>query len=348
MESPLISIIIPVYNAAGFLKRTIGSVISQTYNNWELILVDDGCGRICDEYSAIDRRITVCHQTNGGVSKARNTGLKNCHGEWCCFVDSDDWLEPEYLNNFLVPGYNKYGCILQSFYVDYEINGKSEGYALPETTISNAAELEYFLEYTDGVHNGYIWHRLFRIQAIRDNKVLFPEGVSFAEDGIFFLNYIQHSELFYLTNKKGYHYIVRQGSLTSRGQKLDKLLSYKLIEGIVAPTYAIIIKCAPSDEIVKGLKKYIWNLIIAWLFERSMTNKEDYYQNISFLNNIQEKYYVDDKIGRGVFLQKSIIRIASMEPSDYNYAKLKFVLFLNKNMQIMKNKFSSIKRRLLK
>lgn len=350
MESPLISIIIPVYNADRFLKRTIDSVLSQTYINWELILVDDGAtdssGCICDEYASQDRRIAVCHQVNGGVSKARNTGINKCRGEWCCFVDSDDWLEPDYLANYLVPNYNKYGCIIQSFCIDNEINGKSKCCVLHEHIIQNASELEHFLEYTDVVHNGFLWHRLFRVQTIRENNILFPEGISFAEDGIFFLNYIQYSELFYITNKIGYHYIIRKGSLTSKGQKLDRKLCYRLIEGIIIPTDKIVKKCHPNLEIVDGLKKYNWNLIIAWLFERSMNNKDDYYSNVNFLHTIQGSSFIDTNIESGSCLFKLIVKTVCLKPSSTNYRRLNILLCLNRNVQKLNNIFKGIKQRL--
>ena len=89
-----VSIVTPVYNAEAFLRKTIESVIKQTYSNFELLLVDDGStdesGLIVDEYSKKDKRIVAIHQNNSGVSSARNTALKNATGEWVCFLDSDD------------------------------------------------------------------------------------------------------------------------------------------------------------------------------------------------------------------------------------------------------------------
>lgn len=97
--SELISLIIPVYNVRPYLKRCIESVINQTYKNLEIILVDDGSDDgsqyICDELKKIDKRITVIHQKNQGLSAARNAGIEECKGEWIAFLDSDDWIENE-------------------------------------------------------------------------------------------------------------------------------------------------------------------------------------------------------------------------------------------------------------
>lgn len=96
MEKKLVSVIIPVYKVEKYLKKCVDSVIGQTYQNLEIILVDDGspdrCGEICDEYQRIDSRIRVIHKENGGLSDARNAGIDAAHGDYLMFVDSDDYI----------------------------------------------------------------------------------------------------------------------------------------------------------------------------------------------------------------------------------------------------------------
>ena len=102
---PKISVIVPVYNVEKYLSRCIDSILAQTFMDFELILIDDGssdnCGKICDEYARKDERIVVIHQKNGGRSVARNSGIDwendNSNSEWLCFIDSDDWIHPQYL-----------------------------------------------------------------------------------------------------------------------------------------------------------------------------------------------------------------------------------------------------------
>ena len=98
-QSPLISVIVPVYNVAACLPRCLDSILSQTWKNLEILLVDDGStdesGHICEQYSKKDTRIRVIHKENGGLSSARNTGLDRASGVYIGFVDSDDWIEPE-------------------------------------------------------------------------------------------------------------------------------------------------------------------------------------------------------------------------------------------------------------
>lgn len=97
----LVSVVVPVYNVKHYLKKCIDSILDQTYHSLQIILVDDGstdgCSQICDSYSKKDIRIEVIHQKNQGLSSARNTGLQNATGKYICFIDSDDWIHPEYI-----------------------------------------------------------------------------------------------------------------------------------------------------------------------------------------------------------------------------------------------------------
>lgn len=101
-DSPLISVIVPIYKVEPYLRRCLDSIVNQTYTNLEIILVDDGspdgCPAICDEYAAKDKRIIVIHKENGGLSDARNAGLDICKGDFVYFVDSDDWIGIDTIN----------------------------------------------------------------------------------------------------------------------------------------------------------------------------------------------------------------------------------------------------------
>lgn len=102
---PLVSVIVPIYNVAPYLSACIESIVSQTYQNLEILLVDDGSldrsGKICDDYAEKDKRIKVIHKQNGGVSTARNSGMDAAAGEYLCFVDGDDYVMPDYVEYLL-------------------------------------------------------------------------------------------------------------------------------------------------------------------------------------------------------------------------------------------------------
>ena len=108
MSSSKISIIVPIYKVESYLRQCLDSILHQTYQNLEIILVDDGspdgCGAICEEYAQKDSRIHVIHQTNGGVSAARNTGLEAATGQWIGWVDPDDWIDANMFELLITEG----------------------------------------------------------------------------------------------------------------------------------------------------------------------------------------------------------------------------------------------------
>lgn len=100
---PLISVIVPVYNAERYLAKSINKFLQQTYPNFEIVLVDDGStdasGKICDDYCSNNLHVHVVHKTNGGASDTRNVGIEYAHGELICFADSDDELTHDYVDD---------------------------------------------------------------------------------------------------------------------------------------------------------------------------------------------------------------------------------------------------------
>ena len=102
MTKELISVVLPIYNVENYLDRCINSIVHQTYDNLEIILIDDGspdsCPQKCDEWAKKDNRIKVIHKKNAGLGMARNTGIENASGEYLCFCDSDDYIDLETIN----------------------------------------------------------------------------------------------------------------------------------------------------------------------------------------------------------------------------------------------------------
>ncbi len=166
--SPLISIIVPIYNTEKYLKECIDSIIAQTYENLEIILVDDGspdnCPEICDSYCKKDGRITVIHKTNSGVSDARNQGLNAAKGEYVVFVDSDDYVKPDYIET-----------LFKHANADVVVSASSVcGYFKVEEVIKNLEEIGGFVA---------PYHKLYKKEAIE--SVSFPSGIRIGEDILF-------------------------------------------------------------------------------------------------------------------------------------------------------------------
>lgn len=203
----MISIIVPVYNSENTIRKCLSSIMAQTYKDWECLVINDGStdssGQICDEYAIKDNRFRTFHKVNGGVSSARNVGLENTKGEWITFCDSDDWVYPNWLENFAM--FLAYDCqlIIQGI----------------KTTrpLGNKTSLKYGFNYfgnTSGAikclydYNllGYLFIKLFMTTIINEYKIRFDDGLTFNEDGVFVMEYLSHTQSVFSTNRIGYHY----------------------------------------------------------------------------------------------------------------------------------------------
>lgn len=192
-KPPVISIIIPVYNSERHLHRCIDSVLRQTYQDYELILVDDGSmdgsGEICESYANKDDRIKVIHQKNEGVSSARNAGLSIAEGKYITLCDSDDELLPDYLA-VMINEQEEAELVIAGFqYIDE--NGKRifepHGYGKNEQILVDGNSVEELIldEKPD-----YIFAKRFLSDKIRENQISFDVAESFGEDTLFVLTYL--------------------------------------------------------------------------------------------------------------------------------------------------------------
>lgn len=206
----MVSIIIPVYNVETYLPKCINSVLAQTYKDWELILIDDGSkdmsGFICDDYAKNDERIIVVHQDNKGVSYARNRGLSVATGQFVCFIDSDDWIDPNFLENF---SFSKYHVDLYISGALYDTYGKVFSYKkYKEAYCTTLDEISSTFIHQHLVNNGYPWGKLFRRELIQKYNLKFDTHLTIHEDHIFILQYCSHIRSMYVTETANYHYTV--------------------------------------------------------------------------------------------------------------------------------------------
>jgi glycosyltransferase involved in cell wall biosynthesis len=206
----MISFIVPVYNVQIYLVRCIESIIAQTFHDWELILINDGStdtsGEIADNYAAKDSRIKVIHKLNGGVSSARNTGIDEVRGEYICFIDSDDWIDPDFLEQFQTDKREA------DFYISgalYDVDNKVYSYKKYESFYSNNRRQigeEYARQ--NLFDNGYPWGKLYKTKLVNENHLRFNINLSIHEDHLFVFEYLSLIQSIYITNSAGYHYLV--------------------------------------------------------------------------------------------------------------------------------------------
>lgn len=213
-----VSVIVPVYKVEKYLNKCVDSIINQTLEDIEIILVDDGspdnCGKICDDYAQKDNRIVVIHKTNGGLSDARNAGLEVARGEYIGFVDSDDYIAPEMIS--LLYGVCKKnstdiaGCDLAYVYettdrVDYNSNKQ-------ESVLSSDDFFALMLDVNKYLRTG-VWNKIYKRSLF--DTVRFPKGKLFEDVGTMYKLIFQVDKITYVS-KPGYFYLKqREGAITS-------------------------------------------------------------------------------------------------------------------------------------
>ena len=214
-EKALISIIIPVYKVEKYLEKCIQSVINQTYENLQIILVDDGspdnCGKICDEYAKKDHRIEVIHKSNGGLSDARNKGLEIAKGEYIGFVDSDDYIESDMYEVL----YN----LLKQYNVDvsicnfYTVSQGKIAIKNADNGIKEYNRIEILKEILlDNDIQSYAWNKLYKRELFGEIK--YPVGKKYEDIGTTFY-LLEKCNKVVVTGKPEYYYINRQDSIVN-------------------------------------------------------------------------------------------------------------------------------------
>lgn len=283
MNSPLISIIIPVYNTADYIEDCVNSILSQTYNNYEIILVDDGSkdnsGFLCDKISESYDKIIVLHKNNGGSSSARNKGLELANGKYVMFLDSDDYINDVFCFQSLVDKLNV---------VDYDfVLFKSlKGY------ISKDKFIDYYGDYNQKVFDNFdknaifsymikynkllacCWNKIIKKSILIENNIYFKEGIV-GEDIDWIVRLFYFSDRIGMLNKV-YH-IYRQDNSSS----ITSVISQKKVNDL----YNIIVDCV---EFSKTCDAQFANIILSFMaFEYAIL-----FNNITYFDNYNEFRYV--------------------------------------------------------
>lgn len=228
-HSTLVSIIVPVYGVEAYLSTCIDSLLVQTYQNIEIILVDDEspdrCPQICDNYAVNDSRIQVFHKKNGGAASARNVGLDNASGKYVCFVDSDDVVCKTYVAALVAR--------LEATNADLAVCGYYELYKSKKEVIdcirSNRilSQKEYLLQFLDDWTCGLIWNKIFKREKI--GMVRFAEGHKI-DDEFFTYQVVMNCDKVVLFDEPLYEYRMRISSVMGASEKYEKKIILDKLE----------------------------------------------------------------------------------------------------------------------
>lgn len=278
---PKISVIVPVYNVEKYLNRCIDSILNQTFEDFELILVDDGSTdkslKICDEYKIKDGRIKVIHKKNGGVSSARNTGIDKATGEYITFVDSDDYISNDTLNILLDSNYQDSDLVISSLEMK-SYDGKRTVYDMNEKIYAtNTGILEEYIswEFPQICFCGPCAKRYNR-EIIKKMNIKFREDMALGEDTYFNLQYLMNCKKIASTDRITYFYIRDNAeSLFSKFQST----TYEQTKIVHEYTLECAKKLYCSDRVIeKEIKNYI-SILFGNLIKSINCNNKDVYLN---------------------------------------------------------------------
>lgn len=270
----MISVVIPVYNVARYLDECVISVVEQTYQEWECILVDDGSidgsGNICDEWGKKDERIRVIHQNNGGVSRARNKGIKEAKGEYVVFVDSDDWLGKEHLSKLIeasaadlvVSGVTQLGT--NGICTEYKPSCNKTFNLSADFVDDFVALNRNFLLYAPYV-------KLYKRSLLEYHNICFPVECHYGEDLQFNLNYLQYVKTLTQVEDSSYYY--RRGSDTLSTKTRPNQFEQDYEQWRLLKLFYVNrgLWLHPSKEL---LYKRLWGIVYDGIFSSATANKE--------------------------------------------------------------------------
>lgn len=285
MEEIKFSIIIPVYNCETFIEDCIKSIFKQEYNNFEIIVVDDGSTDksliICQKIATNDNRIHIYHKSNGGVSSARNKGLEHISGDYVLFVDADDMLTPKCLQNY-------YYCIIKESpdvcYQQYKI-------------IKNSVEPMYTNDYISSNNNLYkqiqiddfysffnkkwilfsaTWSKCYKTSIIKKFQIHFSININLYEDFLFLTEYLSHAKSVYIVYNTGYIYRVVKNSLSRRkNTQIENYINYILYKDLT---------CFSIGFALKAYQLWIKHIIINNYCEINKNTRYRIINTSKFLN----------------------------------------------------------------
>lgn len=222
MNAPQLSIVVPVYNVEPYLKKCIESILTQSFTDFELILVNDGStdnsGGICDEYAAKDPRIIVLHKQNGGLSSARNAGLNIVRGDYISFVDSDDYISVDCYRGNMDILYKDRTIDILEFPIYIERNGEMEKLLIPEYQEGKHlySKRDFFAFWSSGGLGvrGFVWQNIYKKELW--SLIRFKDGVAF-EDCLVQSALLEKASHVYISGIGKYVYVQREGSILHSG-----------------------------------------------------------------------------------------------------------------------------------
>lgn len=319
---PKISVIMPIYNKVRYIEKSVNSILNQTYENFELIIVDDGSSDgseiICDKFAKQDLRIKVFHIENGGASNARNIGLEKATGDYIQFIDADDFIEHNMFKNLvdiikvnrvdiIISGIKKISMQENNINILQEVLPKQKGKIERNMLFENFA----YEQYKTGIY-GFISNKLIRKKIIDKNKIRFNNNIKLAEDYEFFLHVYENIRNCYFIQYSFYNYIQ---DTDNNSLNKDTIVDYMCQIQIQLYAKQIIERNNPNKENLKWINCNITRYIYCYLYNLNFNKYTSYSSKYNYItinkDIINSISYLEQPIFNSIvlFLFKNNIKI---------------------------------------
>lgn len=266
--NPIVSIIVPIYNTEKYISKCLNSILSQTFERWEAIIVDDGSTdnsrELCSHYAQKDSRIRVIVNEHHGVSVSRNTGIKLANGEWITFVDADDEITEGYISNLLTLAnkYNEVEFVVAGYQTVNRESGNIQSFTNFEELLTEDAVRGFFTH--PKLYSNYMffpYSKLYKKEIIKRYKILFDEKMSLGEDRVFVLQYLNQVHNVVFSPYHDYNIIFdNSGNSLSTKKRCpqDYFENFQMGYQTLQSLY--------QQHAIESIKKYIDNFIVDRIF----------------------------------------------------------------------------------
>lgn len=286
-----ISIIVPVYQAESTIKKCVDSILEQNFTDFELILVDDGStdlgGHLCDEYAKQDTRVIVLHKKNGGVASARNLGIENAKGEWCMFVDSDDWLdEPDYLAALYSNSTNTQIVVSGFKYYYNRETADPQSLCQQNKLFTGQDYVDFVSSQLISTNFVVVWAKLFKTEVIKNNHLLFDLKMNVVEDAQFLHSYLAKCDTIAICINIGYAFSINicDHSKYMLNAEQTQYQTAAIMEGL---HYLTRLKGIANSDYNDYIRFYFCRLYCKYIFANNLFWKESI-DNINIV--LKDKY----------------------------------------------------------
>lgn len=326
-----ISVIVPVYNVELYLIKCLDSIINQTYENLEIILVNDGStdnsGKICDQYKGIDKRILVIHKENGGLSSARNTGINVATGEFIGFIDSDDWIEPDYYE-LLYNGISKYKSDISVVHLRKVTNNDEKSFK------KKSSDSWIELNRTEAMESlfannliGYSAVNKLYKKYLFDN-IRYPEGL-LMEDKATTYKLINLSNKIVVNTSQKYNYLIRNNSIIQSSFNNRNFDSFLIHEEMIQFTD---INYPQFSNLIRARYVYESIRMLLMMMRSNYHVKEDYEKCLEIIHENFRYLFLENRIRFTIRILGFLIYILPSIP--FNLSKSKCVSNILKKANI--------------